>query len=219
MPLSNYARDRFIAPGLSSFTQANIRDMAEQTAAQASYTAEYVLSTMFRGRFESPTHQQLFNFLRRSHTAFRAYQAARASTLEFLRSETDADLVYVEAVGHWETFIGCAWQALRFLTRGKPILFTTGDGSWAEKLNRLHSAAKHAEERIENGELVDDALLSVWLTNEGLRNIDTVLSFDELGIIAETLALWANYARDPATMIEKIEAATRGGDENEPDET
>jgi hypothetical protein len=218
MPLSNYAKDRFIAPEMSNFTVASIRDMTEQETKQASYTGAYILSTMFRGRFSAPVHQQLFNFLRRSHTAIRAYSSARASTLRYL-DDPNHVLQYVDAIGHWETFIGCSWQAFRFLSRGQKIMYTPGDGSWAERLNLLHNAAKHAEERIERGEFIDEAPLSVWLTNDGLRNVDVVLSFDELATVAETLAEWADVAQDPATMEEKIRerhAEAQSGDDPSP---
>jgi hypothetical protein len=50
----------------------------------------------------------------------------------------------------------------------------------AERLRLLYNTSKHIDERIEDGELLDDATLPIWLTNEGVESKDHLLSFAEL---------------------------------------
>lgn len=203
VPLSNYAKDKLIAPEMSKFTSATIRDMSDVDAEQEHWLANYILNRLFRANVNTPYRQQWYNFLRRSHSAFAAYALARKATLEFLNEGRDP-LRYVDAIGHWEAFLGYFWQAHCFLGRGQKIWFEKGDGSPRERVLALHNRAKHADEAIERGEFVEDSPLCVWLTNDGLRSTETSLSFDEMASLLDDLAKWASAVQDPATMREKL---------------
>ena len=85
--------------------------------------------------------------------------------------------------------------------------FQKGDGSILQRLNALHNQAKHADEAIERGELVAEGPLCVWLTNDGLRSMDTSLTFDEAADVLAELARWASAVQDPLTMEEKLKAS------------
>lgn len=114
MPLSAYAKDNFIAPGMSTFTSACIRDMAGTSVEQEHWLNNYVLNTLFRVKLDEQVRQSLFNFLRRSQFAFREYALAREQTASYLRS-VDAVSTYFVAIGHWEVFLAYAYQAFELL--------------------------------------------------------------------------------------------------------
>lgn len=206
MPLSDYARDRFIAPELSKLKTAVIPDASAVDVEQEHWLANFILNTLLRADVPSPQRQQMFNFLRRSHAAFTAYASARELTLLFV-ADPERNLRYIDAIGQWEAFLGHAWQAYAFLGRGKPIWFKPGDGSVIQRLHALHTRAKHAEAAIERGDFKEDAPLCVWLSNEGLRSTDTELSFVEAAEVLDDLARWASAVQDPLTMRDKIQQA------------
>lgn len=200
MRLSSYAMDRFVAPEMSKFTTATIRDMSAVDSQQEHWLANFILNTILRVNVNSPQRQQLFNFLRRSHSAFAEYGLARESTIAFLGERKP--LKYLETIGHWEAFLAYSWQAHTFI--GKGLWFEPGDGSILQRLHALHSRAKHADSALERGDFVEDSPLCVWLTNDGLRCTETALSFDEMAEVLDDLARLSSAVQDPATMLEKL---------------
>jgi hypothetical protein len=200
---SNYSTDRFMAPEMSKFTSANIDDMSQIDPEQNHWQANYILNTVMRSSVPTPLRQQLFNFLRRCHSAFSEYAQARESTLTFL-SERHRILKYMDAISHWEAYLAYSWQGHRLLVPPKAKLFEVGDGSVLERLHALHSRAKHADEHLTSGDLIEDSPLCVWLTNEGLRSTETSISFVEMSSILEDLAQLAGAVQDPSTMHDKI---------------
>jgi hypothetical protein len=204
VPLSSYATDKFIAPEMSKLTAVSIRDMSQVDAEQEHWLANFILNTIFRTDVPSPLRQRIFNFLRRSHAAFAEYALARKATLGFINGADPIPLRYLDAIGHWEAFLAYSWQSHGFLGGGEKIWFNKGDGSVLQRLNELHNRAKHAEKDIANGRFFEDSPLCVWLTNDGLRSIETSLSFDEIAAILDDLAEWASLVQDPATIHEKL---------------
>jgi hypothetical protein len=200
---SDYSTDKFVAPEMSTFTSTNIPDMSQIDPEQDYWQANYILNTVIGASVPTPLRQQLFNFLRRCHSAFSEYAQARESTLIFL-SERQRVLKYIDAIGHWEAYLAYSWQGYRLLVPPKIKLFEAGDGSVLERLNALHSRAKHADEHLTSGDLFEDSPLCVWLTNEGLRSTETSLSFVEMSGILEDLAQLASAVQDPNTMHDKI---------------
>jgi hypothetical protein len=204
MPLSAYAKDNFIAPGLSTFTSACIRDMAGTSVEQEHWLNNYMLNTLFRVKLDEQVRQSLFNFLRRSQFAFREFALAREQTASYLRS-VDAVTTYFVAIGHWEVFLAYSYQAFELLAGSdKRALFEPGDGSVLQRLCLLYNRSKHVKKAISNGQLAAGSILAVWLTNEGLHAVDGHLTFDEMAEILEDLARWSDAAQDPLTMREKL---------------
>jgi hypothetical protein len=206
MPLSDYSMDKFIAPDVSKFTRATIRDMSTIDSEQDHWQQNFILNTMLRAEVSAPQRQQLINFLRRCHSSFDEYSLARKSTLAFV---LDRNLVvtYLDAIGHWEAYLAYSWQACCFLGGGTPKWFKQNDGSVPERPHALHSRAKHADRAIRDGNFNDgDAPLCVWLTNDGLRNSETSLTFEEMAVFLEDLAQLASVVQDPLTMSEKLKS-------------
>ncbi len=84
MQLTDDAKDRHIAPEMSSFTDATIKDLSIVTAGQNQWVRSFILNSMLRGAFQGPAKPTAFNFLRRADSAFREYGFARDKTLAYL---------------------------------------------------------------------------------------------------------------------------------------
>jgi hypothetical protein len=72
---------------------------------------------------------------------------------------------------------------------------------------------KHVGSRIENGQMLPDATLPVWLSNAGLVSVDATLSFEETADILKDIAKWADALSDPANVQQKL-LAMQPGDEH-----
>jgi hypothetical protein len=203
MPLSSYAKDKFIAPEMSQFSNASIRDMTGVSVEQEHWLSNFILNTIFRVSIDVDVRQTLFNFLRRAQSAFREYSLARDKSLEYL-DDTEAVSAYIAAIGHWEIFLSSAYQAYLVLDRNQRSLFQRSDGSVLQRLNHFYNRSKHVETAIERGQLAPDSTMTVWLTNTGLRSVDSEISFDEMADVLEDLARWSDAAHDPLTMREKL---------------
>ena len=205
MPLSAYAKDNFIAPDMSSFTTAKIKDMAKTSAEREHWLYNYILNSLLRVEIDERLRQTLFNFLRRTQFAFREYALAREQTAAYLKRASNAAPSYFIAIGRWETVLSHTWQAYELLVgTEKRALFEPNDGSALQRLNLLYNRSKHVKTAINAGQLAPGSTLAVWLANEGLRAVDGQLTFDEIARILEELAVWSDAVQDPLTMGEKI---------------
>jgi hypothetical protein len=209
---SSFVTDTYFAPDMSKFAAAEIRDMTRVDREQEHWLTNFMLNSVLRGRLRSPVRQQIFNFLRRSHSAFTDYELARGATMRFL-DDRQRIRTYLSAVGHWEDFLAHTWQANLLLSKAfiphiKRPLFQAEDGSVNQRLHSLHTRAKHSEEAIERGTFPGESPLVVWLTNEGLKSTDAWLTFSEAADELEALAQWSDAVQDPLTMAEKIAALT-----------
>jgi hypothetical protein len=211
VPLSNYVKDKLIAPEMSTFTTASMKDMSTTRGAQY-WVMDFVLNSMTRACFGGPLKPTLFNFLRRTEAAFREYTLARSRTLAYL-ANPDAVSDYLAAIAHWEVFLSQAYQAYCLVTMGQPTLFRRGDGSAFQRLNLLYNRAKHVESAIASHQLPEDGTIAVWLKNDGLHSIDGFLTFDEIAEILKDLSRYADAVEDPLTMEEKLMAIAGEKDE------
>lgn len=210
-PLSNHAKDTYIAPELSLFTEADIPDMRSHSSQSPHWLDNHVLNVMLRGSWNPPLSTYVFNFLRRATDSFRTHEAARQATLASLARHNQSPSTYAEALFHWETYLGQSWHAFRLLEKAFSLdLFQKGSASELERLNALYNQMKHVESRIECGQLPVGATVPVWLTNAGLKSIDAALSFVETGRILEVIASWADTLVDPMSATSRIKQA--GGD-------
>jgi len=197
-------KDKFIAPEISSFTEASIPDLS---ALQGPWLVSFILSSALVVQLDDATRRTLYNFLRRAEGAFREYSSARQMTMAYLANpDPNAVSEYITAIGHWETFLSQTYQAWCVLVRGQKIFFSPGDGSTMQRLNLLYNRTKHAESAIIAEQLPLDGTLPVWLKNDGLHSIESSLTFEEIAEMLEDLAAWADAAQNPATMREKIAA-------------
>jgi len=197
-----------VAPGVSEFKCAEIPDASQHSKESEHWVANFFLNCTFRGAFEPPMHAYAYNYLRRAQYAFAEHLLARESTLAFLGSGGQSLTRYVDALFHWECFLGQAWHAFALLaTAWDGKAFEKNDGSIEQRLNALYNQMKHVESRIENNQILPDATVPVWLENAGLRSIDTRLSFQETGEVLHELAKYADALMDPARAKDKLNSA------------
>ena len=202
---TNYARDRFMFPEMSAFTEANLRDLASQTSVQDRYLNSYVLNSILRGHFDDPKHEQLgFNFQRRAQIAFVEYAVARADTLRYLAALPDVSLSdYATALHHWETTLAALWQGLCLLGRfSDPAAkwYENGDGSKFERLNHMYNRMKHVDKAITAGQVLPDSMTPVWLANDGLKSVDHVLTYEEIAELLTDMEEVATLIQDPVAL-------------------
>jgi hypothetical protein len=200
-------RDNHIAPGVSSFTSAEIPDMSQYTKESPHWVANFFLNSAFTAKFRPPMDVYAYNFLRRAQFAFTEHALARESTLRFLEGGNQSVTRYVEALHHWESFLGQAWHAYALLQKawgGKG--FDKGDGSVEQRLNAIYNQMKHVESRIDNAQMQPGATVPVWLENQGLRSIDANLTYAESGEVLMELAKYADALMNPKTAKEVLNA-------------
>lgn len=204
---SFYALEQGIAPGIRKFSEANIPDCSIFAGQAEHWMANFFLNSTFRGKFSQPFQTYFFNFLRRGRQAFVEHARARELTLAFLQENRQSASKYVDALFHWESFVGQSWHAYQLLAKPMGIrVFEKGDGSPSERLNAIYNAMKHVESRIEHGQILEGATVPVWLENEGLRSTDCTFLFSETSEVLAEIGKWGNALMDPssanATMSE-----------------
>jgi hypothetical protein len=204
---SDMIRDKNIAPGISSFTDAEIPDMSTYTTESPHFVANFFLNSTFNGAFAQPMHAYAFNFLRRVQYAFYEHNLARQSTLAFISEGQQSVTRYADALFHWECFLGQCWHAYKILiTAWEGKAFEKDDGSIEQRLNALYNQMKHVESRIENGQMLKEATVPVWLENQGLRSIDAVLSYVETAEVLKDLTKYAIALMNPRTANAVLDA-------------
>lgn len=184
---TNDFKDKFVAPEISSFTEASISDLS---GLQKCWLVSFILNSSLVVQLDDATRRTIYNFLRRAEAAFREYSSARQMTLAHLANPNpDAVPEYIIAIGHWEVFLSHAYQAWRLLAKGQKILFTPEDGSIMQRLNLLYNRTKHAESAITAEQLPLDGTLPAWLKNDGLHSVESSLTFEEIAEMLEDLAV------------------------------
>ena len=199
--------EKHIAPGVSTFTVADISDMSGYTKESAHWIANFFLNSTARGSFRPPMDAYAFNFLRRAQFAFSEHEAARKSTLQFLSGGNQSVVHYADALFHWECFLSQSWHAYALLARAwEGTVFERHDGSVEQRLSALYNQMKHVESRIENSDtqMLPGATVPVWMENEGLRSIDTKLAYSETAEVLKDLAKYANALMDPKTAKKSL---------------
>ncbi|HUU09188.1 MAG TPA: hypothetical protein VM431_01460 [Phycisphaerae bacterium] len=192
--------DKHIAPGVSSFTKADIPDMATWAKQSPHWIANFFLNSAFTASFAPPMNAYAYNFLRRAQYAFSEHHLARESTLAFLAAGGQSPTRYADALFHWECFLGQAWQAFALLcTAWEGRVYDKKDGSIEERLNALYNQVKHVESRINSGQMIPGATVPVWLDNYGLRSVDASLTYVETAEVLKELAKYADALMNPKT--------------------
>ena len=202
---SAYVIDKFIAPGASAFTEAEIPDGSSIHAQSAYWVSNFFLNSVLRAAYKPPLNAYVYNYLRRAEAAFREHGNARAETLSFLASGRQSPSRYAAAIFHWEVFLGQSWHAFKILEKAfGAVLYRQGSGSVEERLNQMYNRMKHVESRIAAGQMLPEATVPVWLTNEGLVSVDSNLTYSESGEVLKDVAKWAEILGDPLTVRQKL---------------
>jgi hypothetical protein len=197
---SDVILEMHIAPGVSEFKTAKIPDMSSWSKESSHWTANYFLNSAFTAAFAPPMNAYAYNYIRRAQYAFSQHHLARESTLKFLKNGGQSPQNYASALFHWECFLGQAWHAFALLaTAWQGKSFEKNDGSVEQRLNAMYNQMKHVESRIENGQMLPKATVPVWLENQGLRSIDTILTYAETAEVLKEIAKYADALSNPKT--------------------
>ncbi len=178
--LSNYSLDHFVAPGLSKLTFNNVPVLLMEQ--QEYWVRNFILNTMFGGRIDLHWRPHLYNFLRKVEAAFYEYAHARSTLDEYFLIGKDAISKYLLAVQHFESCLALTYQAYMLIKNilKKDKFFKTDDDSTLDRLNKLYNQSKHIEDKLSNGQDLNNILLPIWITNIGIESPKAVLSFNEL---------------------------------------
>ena len=74
-------------------------------------------------------------------------------------------------------------------------------------MNALYNQMKHVESRIDNAQMIPGATVPVWLENEGLRSVDSNLTYAETGEVLKELAKYADALSNPNTAKAALSAS------------
>ena len=197
-----------IAPGVSTFSKAEIPDLTSWSTESGHWIANYFLNAALSGDFAPPMNAYAYNFIRRAQYAFSEHELARKSTLAFVNGGGQSPRAYADALFHWENFLSQAWHGLSILmTAWDGKAFEKNDDSVEQRLNALYNQMKHVESRIDNAQMLPGATVPVWLDNGGLRSVDAHLSYGETGDILKDLAKYADALSNPNTAKAVLSAA------------
>lgn len=192
--------DTHIAPGVSTFTKADIPDMTLWSKESSHWIANFFLNSALNVSFAPPMNAYAYNFLRRAQYAFSEHHLARRSTLSFLAGGSQSPIGYAKALFHWECFLGQTWHAFSILIAAwKGKAFEKNDGSVEQRLHAMYNQMKHVESRIDNAQMILGATVPVWLSNEGLQSVDVSFTYAETAEVLKELAKYADTLSNPAT--------------------
>lgn len=201
MTLTNYSLDNFVAPHLSEITVNSAPEV--MTDQQNYWVRNFILNTLIGVRLLNPARQYIMNFLRKTESSFHEYSNARLLLSEYIASDRDAISKYLSAVLHYEVCLAQTYQACMLAKNiiGLTKVFETGDGSTLDRLNKMYNLSKHMDTTIAAGQLPEDSIIPVWLTNDGLQSHVAALSFAELAKLLEDLGKIANKLSNPQELI------------------
>jgi hypothetical protein len=194
--------NEYIAPGVSTFTAAEVPDLTDRHSQAPHWLANHFLNSVLRAAYGPGFRQAALGYLRRAHHAFRSYHDARRLTLAFVQGHEPGVprlREYYDAVAAWETFVlqcSMAYDLFRWLNQGQGA-FEKGDGSKEQRLYRMANQIKHVPSCIDSGQCTANDTIPLWLTNEGLNSFGLSVSFAEAGELLSDLARVADDLQDP----------------------
>lgn len=201
--------DKLIAPGISTFTRANIPDLTGKFPEADHWVMNLFLSHIFPPQYVDRFRQLVLGFLQRAQLAVAAYTEARDLTLKYLDGNDQDNpriRAYYAATARWENFViesSIALDILRWINNGQGA-FTKGDGSPEDRLYHLANKVKHIGDDIRNKGLysVTDSV-ALWLTDAGLNGVGVQVTYAEASKFLEDVAKVADELQSPQNFVEK----------------
>ncbi len=199
--------NKFIAPEITQFTDADIPDITSEFPEANHWLQNHFLNNVFRGAFGDRARQVTLGYLRRAHHAFIAYHQAREATLRYLQgNQPDNPRVrgYYEAIVLWEMFAIQANMALdlfKWMGNGTGA-FSPNDGTSEFRLYSIANQVKHVASCVESGQCDPDASVPLWLTNTGLRSYSYSVFYTEAADVLRRMAELADELQDPKKFVD-----------------
>jgi hypothetical protein len=206
--------DGFIAPGISSFTEALIPDLEIKYDQCRFWTSNFFLNCttghIFGSNFKETSKKYIVNLISRIQTCFFMYDKARSATYGYIGALTPGRppiQKYFEALSFWESCIinmQVTYSLLQKFLEDNP--YTTNDGSTIELICNMSNKIKHYSGDINSLCNIPDR--PVWLSNMGLESSVSVLHFDKLAEELMELGEVANVLQSGMLLQSKADAAT-----------
>jgi hypothetical protein len=203
--------EKHIAPGISTFTQATIPDLADGFPEADHWVVNFFLNSNLRASYSDNVRQLVLGFLRRAQLAVTAYGDARGLTLKYLDgNEPDNPRIraYYAAIARWEHFTiesSIMLDIWRYINGGQGA-FAKGDRSLEDRLYHLANKVKHIGDDIQNRGLyrVTDSV-ALWLSDTGLHGVDAQVTYTEAAQFLRDVAKVAHEIQDPLGLAEKAQ--------------
>ena len=202
--MASWNRDilnRFIAPEIGDFTEAEIPEPLVEGEKVEHWMANHFLNSVFRAQYAGKQRQLAFNIIYRAQACFETYEHARILTAAYLEGnapDNPRSGKYYKAVRAWEacflhlqTFVDLILR----LTNAK--VFEQGDGSLEQRAYAVANTIKHWGQIVSREEHHDDDTVPMWLTNSGFATRSCRITYRELSVLLSECAVVANDLRDP----------------------
>ena len=172
MPFTKAAVELFISERAATVTKCGASDMRTVVPEAEHWLSNFGLAVIFHDFPQAEMRPFIINFVRRIHAAFLEYDLARQAVLKLVKDGNGRWSPYFTALTHFEVAISQLYIALDSVRkRATHDFFTTGDGSFEERLNLIYNASKHQ---------LAGAELPVWFTDDGLTSSNAKLAFSEV---------------------------------------
>jgi len=198
--------EKFIAPEICSFTQAEIPDLSSIFTQSQYWIGNHFLNNVFRVSYPSKFRQVVLHFLRRANNAFNSYHSARSLTLNYLKDVqpySPAITRYYAAVSEWESFtISCSIAIDLFVwLNGGEKPFKKNDGTKEQRLYTVANQVKHTAKCIKSTQLTENDVIPLWLSNDGLQSFKLKVLYSEAAEVLTDIAKLAEELQDPNNFI------------------
>lgn len=190
MPLTNYALDNFVAKDISKFTEHTLKSIAPDFDQNSHWLNNCLLNSILVSPIPDEVKPGTFSIVRKGEHCLREYELGLEYLEKFL-NEGRKTSDYFRALSHMEVCLSSAYHVLEYIKRiTEEPFFKKGDGSLAEKLNRIYNISKH----LQKHSFIPQQLHLFWFSNSGLFSAELGLKYDEVKEIV----------RDICEITEKI---------------
>jgi hypothetical protein len=201
--------DRFLAPGISTFTSCDAPDISAAHPEAGHWLTNHFLNSLLRSHYKDKVRQFAINQLMRAQTAFGDYHEARNLTNDYLRlglPDNPATRTYFKAIGKWESCflnIQIFVEVMNWMKKelGDSPVFEKGDATPVQRAHLIANSIKHWGRDIANGRHAPDDTIPMWLTNNGFSTRLTTITYAELAGLVAQLATEADVLQDPLTFV------------------
>jgi hypothetical protein len=172
MPFTKSAVELFISARAAAITTCGAGDVKAMVPESTHWLSNFGLAVIFNDFPPTAMRPFVINFIRRVYAAFLEYDLARREVLNLVKDGNGRWSPYFAALTSFEVAVAQLYLALDSVRKLRNHdFFTTGDGSFEERLNLIYNASKHQLAETE---------LPVWFTNEGLACGRATLTFTEI---------------------------------------
>lgn len=196
--------DQVLAPGISTFTVADIQDLSAEFPQAPHWMSNHFLNSALGARWSGPLRIHVVTGLLRAQLAFVAYHDARLLSAEYLKGHnphTPRVKRYFELVGKWES---CVHNLQMFIEAFNKFAapskaYEAGDNSSEERLCKLANDIKHLGRAPK-----EEHSIPMWLTNTGLQSIQSAVSYPEVAKMIRVTSAFAERLQHPGGFSDDV---------------